>query len=125
MDKKTKKLIDNYEVACNDLAYAFAERLGFNRYDCRWVADEPGGVFEMSDYYIGMQEITAGLRLNAKWDEFSEWYDYNLRAHHVGVYFPNFENWLGLTDAERALAKARVEEAEKLFLEAISYEHDF
>ena len=125
MDKQIKKKIDSYTTACNDLAREFTKRIGISwDNDCGWVGKEAGGVLIMGDYFVGMQDIIDGLRLNATWDDFLKWYDYRLDVYGTDEPAPNFKHWLKgcprATEEELKALREKVKESEEMFLKSIN-----
>ena len=88
-----QKLRENYEKACNQYLKAFCEKHEYEYDTDAWVADEVGGIICVSDYYIDMETIVSDINMDAPVDEFTKWYDYNLRASKFGRTV-NFKSWL-------------------------------
>lgn len=90
-----EKLRRDYTQACNAYLHAFADKHEMDREDCRWVAEEPGGIAEIGDYYVGMDVITTDIEMDAPEEEFLKWYDYSLRCDELGLPDKcNYSSWL-------------------------------
>ena len=118
-----------YNTACNNYLEAFAEKHGFDMSDCGWIADDPGGVATIGDYFADMSTITADIDMNAHEEEWIRWYDYCLVCNELELPVCNFNSWLmgcprhskETIDRLRALRK-NVTDAEKLLRQAIEEE---
>ena len=95
-EKKTvSELQSLYKTACDKYLETFAKRHDFSIRECRWVADEPGGVAEVGDYMVDMQTIIDDVNMNADSFAFFAWYEYTMECHELGL--PdvcNFRSWL-------------------------------
>jgi hypothetical protein len=57
-----------------------------------WV--DVGGVAEIGDYYVSMQDIITAVEHNVGYNEFIKWYDYTLRVGMLELPTCNLRNWL-------------------------------
>lgn len=118
-----------YNTACNNYLEAFAEKHGFDMSDCGWIADDPGGVATLGDYFADMPTIIADIDMNANEEEWIRWSDYCLVCNELELPVCNFNSWLmgcprhskETIDRLRALRK-NVTDAEKLLRQAIEEE---
>ena len=93
MNRKTLK--QNYENACNAYLKAFAEKHDYYYDPDLWIGRSVGTIIEVSDLFIGMEDIRTDIDTDAPVDEFVKWYDYSLRLHSLGCKgIVNYENWL-------------------------------
>lgn len=83
-----------YRKACDDYLAAFAEKHEFSKYDCSWVADQPGGIASIGDYFVNMQDIITDIDTDAHPDEWLAYYDYSLDCHGLGLTCCNYQSWL-------------------------------
>ena len=90
MNRQTLK--DNYKKACDAYLQRFCELIEMDTHYADWV--DVGGVAEIGDYYVGMQDIITAVEHNIGYDKFIEWYDYNLRAGVFELPTPNLDAWL-------------------------------
>lgn len=93
-EKKRKTLRSVYNSACNNYLEAFAKKHGFDMSDCGWVADDPGGVATLGDYYTDMATIITDIDMNAAEEEWLKWYDYSAECHELNLPVCNFNSWL-------------------------------
>ena len=124
MDKKIKKLIDDYVIVTDAAARGFVEKLGMCWSGCYWVCGDSGDMLSMGDYFVDMQTIIDGLKLDATWDDFVKWYDYTLEVYGTDTPAPNFKSWLKgcprATEEELKELREKVEESRKMFLDSIT-----
>lgn len=84
-----------YREACNNYLSAFADKHGFDMVDCTWVADEPGGVAIIGDYYAHMADIVTDIDKDAPVNAWLAWYDYALECGDLGMpNVCNYQSWL-------------------------------
>ena len=89
-----KKIISDYEQACNELAVLFANKQGLSWNG--WVADEVGSIGDFSGmYYFGMEEIILDLRSNQPKGLITDWHDDNVEHEQ------NFINYYSYTKGLR------------------------
>lgn len=115
-----------YRKACDDYLAAFAEKHEFSMHDCSWVADQPGGIASIGDYFVNMQEIITDIDTDTPADKWLEYYDYSLECHELGLSCCNYQSWLKgcPTHLPEEMEKLRalqrnVSEAEAIFRQAI------
>ena len=90
-----KALQAAYADACNNYLAAFADKHGFDMHDCAWVADEPGEVALIGDYYADMATITTDINENAPEKEWLAWYDYSSECAELNLPDKcNFHSWI-------------------------------
>jgi hypothetical protein len=91
----TKQLQTQYRNACNAYLFAFCQKHEFEYDENAWVANRPGEVACVADYFVDMQTIVDDIDLDAPEDVFFEWYDYTLELGSMGVQgLPNFRSWV-------------------------------
>ena len=72
-----KKIISDYEQACNELAVLFANKQGLSWNG--WVADEVGSIGDFSGmYYFSISEIVLDIITNQSKGLITEWQDDNV-----------------------------------------------
>lgn len=87
-------LQSDYRQACDAYLAAFAEKHEFSKYDCAWVADQPGGIASIGDYFVNMQEIITDIDTDTPADKWLAYYDYSLECHDLGLTCCNYQSWL-------------------------------
>lgn len=90
--KYMNSLKDNYKKACDAYLQRFCELIEMDMHYADWV--DVGGVAEIGDYYVSMQDIITAVEHNVGYDKFIKWYDYTLRADSIGLPTPNLDSWL-------------------------------
>ena len=94
-----------------------------------WVSDEPGGVFNFSDYWFSFDNVLDCYKHNISKEDLTKWYDWCLSNQSVHISLAKYI----LSPKEKKEAeekhltelKERVEIAEKEFQKAIEeYEHN-
>lgn len=73
---ETDFLLREYYRACNEIAKAFVGYY-FSKgdVDMWWVADIPGTVLVINDYFFGMEDILTALREKAPKKKLFDWID--------------------------------------------------
>ena len=131
MDEKKKKTLQSvYKTACDNYLEAFAEKHGFDPSDCEWVANQPGGVAMVGDYYVDMQTILTDIDKDAPEEAWLGWYDYQLEVQMLELPKQcNFRSWIHGCPrySEETLARFRalhneVERAKRRLMEAVEQE---
>ena len=87
-------LQSDYRQACDAYLAAFVKKHEFPMHDCSWVADEPGGIASIGDYFVNMQEIITDIDTDARPDEWFAYYDYSMECHSLGLTCCNYQSWL-------------------------------
>lgn len=87
-------LQSDYRQACDAYLAAFVEKHEFSMHDCAWVADQPGGIASIGDYFVNMQEIITDIDTDAPADEWFAYYDYSMECHDLGLTCCNYQSWL-------------------------------
>lgn len=64
--------------------------------DGYWVADEPGGMLEVGDYYFNYDTIRFCVDYDVDYDTLIKWYDYCLRVGMLdqSLPTPNIKFWV-------------------------------
>ncbi len=81
------KLLNKYEDICIDIVDEFVEKYFVDNdnkrsdFDLDWVANEIGGVVQISDYYFSMNDIVETLRLQPSKEQLFNWYNKCLDDH--------------------------------------------
>jgi hypothetical protein len=95
------KLKSLYEMCCETYAQRFCEMYGFDRRNCFWVSDEPGGVFIINDvdYSLGTAEIKLCVDRSVPFEEFDAWWvhemeNFNLDSFKSEGESINLRSWL-------------------------------
>jgi len=93
MNRKTLK--QTYESSCNNYLRLFLEKHGYEYDPNLWVGGSVGTITEVSDLFVGMEDIRIDIDQNVPEEEFIKWYDYSLRLHSLGCSgVPNYSSWL-------------------------------
>ena len=87
-------LQSDYRQACDAYLAAFVKKHEFPMHDCSWVADEPGGIASIGDYFVNMQDIITDIDTDAHPDEWFAYYDYSMECHGFGLTCCNYQSWL-------------------------------
>lgn len=92
MNTAVKKLQYDYKKACDAYLHRFCELIEMDRHYADWV--DVGGIAEIGDYYVGMQDIITAVEKNVGYEQFIKWYDYTLRCDAVNLTHCNLHSWL-------------------------------
>lgn len=92
MNRQTQTLKENYRKACDGYLHRFCELIEMDIHYADWV--DVGGVAEIGDYYVSMQDMITAVENNVGYEQFIEWYDYTLRAGALSLPTPNLYAWL-------------------------------
>lgn len=87
----------NYTAACNAYMAAFCEKHGFDYEPDAWVGGDPGGIAEINDLFVSMDDMRADIDRAAPEEEYAKYYDYCLRIHSIAdceLKTPNYDRWL-------------------------------
>lgn len=92
MNSKANELRLNYKKACDAYLERFCELIEMDMHYADWV--DVGGVAEIGDYYVSMQDMITAVEHDVPCDKFLEWYDYTIRVGMLDLPAYNLENWL-------------------------------
>lgn len=92
MNNTVKKLQHDYKAACDAYLHRFCELIEMDVHYADWV--DVGGIAEIGDYYVGMQDIITAVEHNVGYEQFIKWYDYTLRCDAVKLTHCNLYNWI-------------------------------
>lgn len=92
MNRQTQVLKESYRKACDGYLHRFCELIEMDIHYADWV--DVGGVAEIGDYYVSMQDMITAVENNVGYEQFIEWYDYTLRAGALSLPTPNLDAWL-------------------------------
>ena len=92
MNRQTQTLKDNYKKACDGYLQKFCELIEMDMHYTDWV--DVGGVAEIGDYYVSMQDMITAVENNVGYEQFIKWYDYTLRAGALSLPTQNLDAWL-------------------------------
>ena len=87
----------NYTAACNAYMAAFCEKHGFDYEPDAWVGGTPGGIAEINDLFVSMDDMRADIDRDAPEEEYAKYYNYCLRVGSIAggeLKTPNYESWL-------------------------------
>lgn len=126
-------LKETFDKLANEYLNCFAEKyFSFDdgsQTEGYWVADEPGGVLEIGDYYFNYDTVRYCVDNDIKYETVVKWYDYCLRVGMVDETLPtpNIKSWVAgcPTYNEKELErletlKSRIEEQKEELKECIS-----
>lgn len=130
--QQKEELRKAYNKACDDYLKVWCEKHDLPIDYAEWVADEPGGVALVGDYYVDMQTILIDIDMNAPEHEWWNWYDYSAEISMVGLPDKcNFKSWLmgcprysDESIARIAELKKKVNEAQENLEKAIKEEEN-
>lgn len=83
----TNTLKDNYRKACDAYLQRFCELIEMDMHYADWV--DVGGIAEIGDYYVSMQDMMTAVEHNIGYNEFIKWYDYTMSNRYC-----NLQSWL-------------------------------
>ena len=92
MNDSIKKLQHDYKAACDAYLHRFCKLIEMDVHYADWV--DVGGIAEIGDYYVSMQDIITAVEHNVGYEQFIKWYDYTLRAGALSLLTPNLDAWL-------------------------------
>lgn len=87
----------NYTAACNAYMAAFCEKHNFDYEPDAWVGGATGGIAEINDLFVSMDDMRADIDRDAPEEEYAKYYDYCLRVGSIAggeLKTPNYESWL-------------------------------
>lgn len=87
----------NYTAACNAYMAAFCEKHNFDYEPDAWVGGDPGGIAEINDLFVSMDDMRADIDRDAPEEEYIKYYDYCARVGAIGhgeLSTPNYDSWL-------------------------------
>lgn len=93
-------LAQTFDKLANDYVECFIkEYFTFSdgsRLEGYWVADEPGGMLEVGDYYFNYDTIRFCVDYGVEYDTLMKWYDYCLRVGMLeqSLPTPNLKSWI-------------------------------
>ena len=95
MNKSHKELIrGRYENAVHEYCHAFRRKHGYHYDPDGWVGEDVGGVLEVCDRYINMDDIRYDIDNDIKVGVLEEWYDYSTEiAFFEGGRNVNYPSW--------------------------------
>ena len=110
-----------YKALANHYLRRFCTMYDFDYNDADWVADEPGGVAMVADYFVGFDELRFAVDYKVPWVMFSRWYDLTMEIHTlesdirmgekftslVKINFPSYCKGAPLPYTEKELKKLR------------------
>lgn len=70
------ELFENYQKACNDYLHAFCDKHDFPYEEDSWIANQPGTIAMVGDFFVGMDTIVTDINEDAPEEEFFKWYDW-------------------------------------------------
>jgi hypothetical protein len=75
--REPAEMAKTYDKVCDAYAIRLCEMYDFDRRQCFWVSDEPGGVFCIEDslYTLSMDEIKRLVDNNVPKELFERWWD--------------------------------------------------
>ena len=88
--KTHNKQLNDYYDACNLIKIAFIEEyfcdedITLNDVDAYWIADKPGEVCFINDYFWNMEDFVTALDFQIPKTVLFKWYDYSLEEHEKG-----------------------------------------
>jgi len=90
---KEESLRKKFSDVCNEYLFEFCANyeLVYNAY--AWVADEPGTVACIGDYYVGFDDIRYCVDNNVPFDTWIQHYDYLIDAEYLGLPLINLPSW--------------------------------
>lgn len=116
MKTKTSKLFENYKKACNDYLHAFCSKHDFQYEEDCWVADQPGTIALIGDYFVGMDSIITDIEEDTPEDEFIKWYDWTLMDGNN----MNYSTWLKRNEPKEGVdLSEKINEFKKYLEESI------
>lgn len=87
----------NYTAACNAYMAAFCEKHNFDYEPDAWVGGATGGIAEINDLFVSMDDMRADIDRDAPEEEYVKYYDYCTRVDTIGhgeLSTPNYDGWL-------------------------------
>lgn len=92
MNNKANALRLNYKKACDAYLERFCELIEMDMHYAEWV--DVGGVAEIGDYYVSIQDMITAVEHDVPCDKFFEWYDYTIRVGMLELPTCNLDAWL-------------------------------
>lgn len=86
------KLKTDYRKACDAYLERFCELIEMDMHYADWV--DVGGVANIGDYYVSMQDMITAVEHNVCYEQFIKWYDYTVRCATANLSGCNLYNWL-------------------------------
>ena len=84
-DMTIQEIVDEYEFMCDGISDVFIEKyFGTKEVESWWVADEPGGVLFVNNYFFNMSDIVDYLRYDYSTKKMFEYYEYSMDIQSEG-----------------------------------------
>ncbi len=95
MDKTKEQIRKAYGQAVEDYTKEFCRMYDFDYEPDCWVADDPGGIAAIGDYFFDFADIRYCVDRDVPEKYLLEWYDYRLRLHGISedIPSPNLPSW--------------------------------
>ncbi len=84
---------DQWNEVCEAYLSEFCKRHGFCREDAWWIGDDPGGLAQIGDYFVGMNEIRYDVDNSVPEKNFFLWYDYDQEVREIECMWHELENF--------------------------------
>lgn len=90
-----KELRKKFGDACNEYLLKFCKKHGFDPDDAYWVANDPGTILCVADYFFDFSDIQYDIDNNAPKGKIIEYYHYSLEeAMNNGSPGVNYRSFL-------------------------------
>ena len=93
-------LSENFEALANLYVEAFLRKHGLfddengDYYDWSWVAGDVGGIVEVADYFIVVDDIRYDIDNFVQKDLFFQWYNFRLKNEESKINYKSFAKGL-------------------------------
>ncbi len=87
------KIKQQWNEACEAYLCEFCKRHDFDRDDADWVGGDIGGLAQIGDYFVGMNEIRYDVDNQVPEKTFFLWYDYTMEIHEIQSLWHELEDY--------------------------------
>lgn len=78
---------------CNEYLKEFCDRHDYTYHPCDWIGGEVGGIIEIADMFVTMDNIRYDVDNNITVDKFSDWYWNSVEHSELGLKYMNYPSY--------------------------------
>lgn len=88
---------DQWNEVCEAYLSEFCKKHHFDREDADWVGRDIGGMAQIGDYFVGMEEMRYDIDNRIPPKTFFLWYDYTLEVNEIESEWHQLEGYTTFT----------------------------